>query len=255
MPVEKAAPAFPSFLRDRSVVAVGGIGLNRKPMSLIRALLATGIRRLGLVSFLGSVDVELMIAAGVVDCIHTAGTSLDGMGLAPRYRQARQRGHPRVVEWSEGALAAALEAGAFRLGSFPTAMSPRSEVLAVNPHLRVMPDPFTGEETVYAQAIIPDLALVQGSAVDAAGNLYIDGDPAIDVLIARAARYTIASALAVEERDPRTAAISRLWLDQVVVDPKGSWPTACFPGPLLDQEAVSAWGREGGGDPGRLGLT
>ena len=237
------------LLEDGATVAIGGAGLNRKPMGLVRDLAKSEVVDLSIVSFLGSVDVELLLATGVCAEINTAGTALDGMGLAPRYRTARQEGHLTVVEWSEGSLAAALEAASLGLGSMPCTTSPTSEVVSVNPHLRVDMDPFSNRPTVFARALTPDLGLIQVSAVDSEGNLHVDGDPAIDALVAKAARSTVASALAEEDRDPRHAAISRIWVDTVMIDPHGAWPTACHPGPPADLGVLAEWSSSGGSDP------
>ncbi len=102
---------------DGALVALGGIGTSRKPMALIRALVEAGVRDLRVVSALGSVDVDYLIAAGCVAEVHTAGVAIDGVGMAPRYRSARQSGTVRVVEWSEGSLHAALDAAARGLPS------------------------------------------------------------------------------------------------------------------------------------------
>ena len=49
----------PDWVPDGATVVVGGAGLNRKPMSLVRALVAAGRRDLTLVSILGGIEVEL----------------------------------------------------------------------------------------------------------------------------------------------------------------------------------------------------
>jgi glutaconate CoA-transferase subunit A len=174
------------------------------------------------------------------------------MGLAPRYRAARQSGSPRVIEWSEGSLASALEAAARGFDSMPCPTSPRSDLVAANPHLRVVEDPFTGEPVVQARALRPDLGLIEGSAVDAAGNVHIDGDPGIDGLVARASQRTIASVPAREDRPPRHAAIGRIWLESTVIDPMGSWPTLSGAHALADLRAVGTWVKTGGEDPAVL---
>ncbi|MGA8722703.1 MAG: CoA transferase, partial [Solirubrobacteraceae bacterium] len=46
---------------DGSTVGFGGAGLQRKPMAAARALAAAGRRNLIVVSFLGSLDVELLL--------------------------------------------------------------------------------------------------------------------------------------------------------------------------------------------------
>ena len=221
-------------------------------MALVRALLDGGATDLEVVAFLGSVEVELLLAAGAVRRLHTAGTGLDALGLAPRYRAAREQGAPEVVEWSEGSLHAAIEAAARALPSLPCTTAPTSAVVAANPHLTVAADPFTGVDVVVARALPVDVALLHVPAVDAAGNLFIDGDEGLDGLLARAAARTVATAATTTDRPPREAAIPRIWVDAVTVVADGAWPTASHPGEALDTGAVQGWARAKGADPALL---
>lgn len=238
-------------IESSATVAIGGIGGSRKPMALLRGLLQRGVSDLRVVSFLGGVDVELLLASGAVTEIHTAGVSLDSAGLAPLYRKARQEGTPTVVEWSEGSLHTALEAASRGLDSQTAPTSPASDVVRVNPHLRVVRDPFTDAEVVAARALVPDIALLHAVAADAAGNVLIAGDPGIDGLLARCARRVVVSVSRRVERLEHPATLSRVWIDALVEAPGGAWPTACHPTEAADDAVIQAWAREPG-DPARL---
>ena len=224
-----------------ATIALGGSGMQRKPMGLLRALVAAGITDLKVVSFLGAIDVEFLIASGAASEIHTAGVALEGVGLAPAYRRARQEGVPRVVEWSEGSLHTALEAAARSLPSLPSMTSVASELVDTNPWLMVVPDPFEGTPVVQVRALPVDVALLHVSGADDAGNLYIDGDPGLDGLLARCAGTVIASATTVVPAEPRGADISRIWVDGVVELSRGAWPTGCLPHERVDSGVVRAW--------------
>lgn len=240
-----------ALIPDGALVAIGGVGTSRKPMGLIRALGEAGVRELRVISVLGSVDVDYLIALGAVAELHTAGVAIDGVGMAPRYRQARQTGDVRVVEWSEGSLHAALEAGARGLPSQGCGTSPGSDVVAGNDWLTVAADPFTGEPVVHARALIPDIALLHVPEASTAGDLFIDGDAGFDAVTAAAARRVVATAERRTDRDPATATISRIWVDTVVPAPGGAWPTACYPVSSVDPAALQAW-VAGKGDPASL---
>ena len=93
-------------------------------------------------------------------------------GLAPRWREARQIGTPPVVEWSEGTFAAALQAAAVgarlvprgRPGSAPTCRP-------INPWLKEATDPHTGRAVLAVRALVPDVALIHVTGIDADGNV------------------------------------------------------------------------------------
>jgi glutaconate CoA-transferase subunit A len=234
---------------DGATIGIGGAGLQRKPMTLVRALAAAGAGDLRIVSYLGSVDVEYLIASGVVSEVHSAGVSLDGFGLAPAFRHARQTGTVRFIEWSEGSLAAALQAAALGLPSMPAVTDPRSDVVQVNPHLTVADDPVAGTAVVYAEAIQLDLALIHLSGLDADGNGYIAGDTAADDLLVRSARRVVATADSTVDSDPPAAAVPRIWIGASAVDDRASWPTGSHPRRLVDVGAYGAWAASKGDDP------
>jgi glutaconate CoA-transferase, subunit A len=216
-------------------------------MASVRALAETGRRDLTVVSFLGSVDVELLLEAGCVAELHSAGVSLEAAGLAPRFRAAREAGSIRFVEWSEGSLVTALEAGARRLDSALTRSGLGTDLPAMNPWLRETADPHTGAAVMAARALVPDIALLHVPWVDERGNAHVPGDLAADGLMARAARRTLVSYEERRELDPSDAAIPRIWIDAAVPAPGGALPSGCHPVHRADLAAVGRIAAGGAG--------
>jgi glutaconate CoA-transferase subunit A len=236
---------LPARVKDGALIAIGGSGLQRKPMSALRALIAAGRRELRVIAFLGSLDVELLLAAGAVAELHSAGVSLDAAGLAPHYRAAREGGAVRFVEWSEGTLLCALEAAARGVPSLPTWQALETDMPLLNPWLREGRDPFTDELVMNVRALRPDLALLHVAAVDDAGYAYIEGDLAYDGALARAAGEVIVCHEQHRASEPRLAALSRVWVDATVHSPGGAWPTGCHPLATPDAAAVAGWAAAG----------
>jgi len=230
---------------DGAVVGLGGAGLQRKPMAAARALVAAGRSELTLVSFLGSLDVELLLAAGAVKTLHSAGVALDGAGLAPRYRFGRQEQTFEFVEWSEGTLLCALQATARGVPSLPTWTGLDTDLPALNPNVREAADPFTGEPVTQVCALALDIAILHVPAVDARGNVYVEGDFGMDGALARAARRVYVCHEQTVADDPRRAVLSRIWVDGVASAPGGAWPTGCHPHYGADLSTVSRWAAEG----------
>ena len=214
-------------------------------MAAARALVAAGRSDLTLVSFLGSLDVELLLAAGCVKALHSAGVALDGAGLAPRYRAGRQDQSFDFVEWSEGTLLCALQATARGIPSLPTWTGLGTDLPAVNPNVREAADPFTGERVMQVRALALDFAILHVPAVDSRGNAYVEGDFAMDGALARAAERVYVCHEATVTDDPRRAVLSRLWVDGTVPAPGGAWPTGCHPHYGADLAVVSRWAAEG----------
>ena len=216
-------------------------------MASLRALAETGWRDLTVVSFLGSVDVELLLEAGCVAELHSAGVSLEAAGLAPRFRAAREAGSIRFVEWSEGSLVTALEAAARRLDSALTRSGLGTDLPAMNPWLRETADPHTGAPVMAARALVPDIALLHVPWVDDRGNAHVPGDLAADGLLARAARRTLVSYEERRDLDPSDAAIPRIWIDATVPAPGGALPSGCHPVHRADLAAVGRIAAGGAG--------
>jgi glutaconate CoA-transferase subunit A len=223
---------------DGATVALGGVRLQRRPMALVRALAEAGRRDLRVVAFLGSLDVEVLLAAGCVAELHSPGVSLDAAGLAPRYRAARQAGEPRFVEWSEGLMLTAFEASTRGVPSLPAWMGLGSDLPSLNPWLREGPDPFDDTPVMNVRALDIDVALLHVPGVDSAGNAYVDGDLGADGLLARAARRTFVTFEERRRADPLRAAISRIWIEGAIEAPRGAWPGGCHPLYPPDLDAV-----------------
>jgi glutaconate CoA-transferase, subunit A len=223
---------------DGATVALGGVRLQRRPMALVRALADAGRRDLRVIAFLGSLDVEVLLAADCVGELHSPGVSLDAAGLAPRYRAARQAGEPRFVEWSEGLMLTAIEAATRGVPSLPAWMGLGTDLPGLNPWLREGSDPFDGTPVMNVRALDIDVALLHVPAADGDGNLYVDGDLGADGLLARAARRTFATHEELRPADPLRAAISRIWIEGAIEAPRGAWPCGCHPHYAPDLDAV-----------------
>jgi len=221
---------------DGALVALGGGELVRKPMAAVRALAGLGRTGLRVATLLGSADVEVLLAAGGVAEVHSAGVALEG--LAPRWREARQTGTPTAVEWSEGTFTAALLAASLGLDSIPWPAGLGTDIPAINPWLKESTDPHTGRPVISVKALVPDVALIHVTALDDEGNAYHDGDLAADALLARAAQKVIVTYERRGETDPPRAAISRIWIDDAVEAPGGAAPTSCPPLYAHDSEGL-----------------
>ena len=133
-------------LHDGMTIGFGGWGSRRKPMAVVRAIVAAGIRDLTVVSY-GGPDVGLLCAAGRVRKAVYAFVTLDSIALDPHFRKARQGGTIEAMEIDEGMFYLGLLAASQRLPFLPTRAGLGSDVMAVNPGLRTVRSPYDdGEE-------------------------------------------------------------------------------------------------------------
>ncbi len=223
-------------LESGMTIGIGGWGSRRKPMSLVRAILRSGLTDLTVVTF-GGPDAGLLAAAGKIRKLVCGFVSLDSIPLDPLFTQTRERGALQIEEYDEGMYVAGLRAAGSRLDFLPIRAGLGSDVLPANPHLRTVRSPYSDEEYVAMPALNLDVALVHVNRADAKGNAqYLGPDPYFDDLLAMAAQRTIVSAEKViptsellEEGGFHTLLFSRMFVSGVVEAPHGAHFTTCEP--------------------------
>jgi len=227
-------------LRDGMTIGIGGWASRRKPMSLVRAILRSPVTDLTVVSY-GGPDVGLLCAAGRIRKLVYGFVSLDSIALEPHFRAARQAGSiAELVELDEGMLQWGLYAASLRLPFLPTRSGLGSDVMRVNPDLRLVRSPYEdAEELVAMPALTLDAAFVHLNRADRRGNgqflgpdLYFD-----DLFLGAAAagrrflscERVIGTDELLTEGSFHTLAINRSMVDGVIEAPRGAHFTSCEP--------------------------
>ncbi len=224
-------------LRDGMTIGIGGWGSRRKPMALVRAILRSPLKDLTIVSY-GGPDVGLLCAAGKVKKVVYGFVSLDSIPLEPHFRAARQAGAIEAAEFDEGMFQWGLYAAALRLPFLPTRAGLGSDVMTINPHLKLVRSPYEdGEELVAMPAITLDVALIHMNRADVHGNgQFLGPDLYFDDLFCMAARRRFMTCeKIVETKDllragsVHTLKINRMMVDGVIETPGGAHFTECPP--------------------------
>jgi acyl CoA:acetate/3-ketoacid CoA transferase alpha subunit len=224
-------------LRDGMTIGIGGWGSRRKPMSLVRAILRSSLENLTIVSY-GGPDVGLLCAAGKVKKVVYGFVSLDSIPLEPHFRIARQEAAIEAVELDEGMLQWGLYAAAIRLPFLPTRAGLGSDVMKINPRLKLVKSPYEdGEELVAMPALPLDVALIHMNRADSAGNgQFLGPDPFFDDLFCMAAERRFMSCEKIvptehllREGSVHTLKINRMMGDGVMEAPGGAHFTECPP--------------------------
>ena len=226
-----------SELRDGMTIGIGGCGSRRKPMAVVREILRAGIGDLTVVTY-GGPDVGLLCAEGRVRRLVYGFVSLDSIPLEPHFRKARQAGAFEVRELDEGMLQWGLQAAAQRLPFLPTRAGLGSDVLRVNPYLKLVQSPYEdGEQLVAMPALELDVAFVHMNRADARGNAqFLGPDPYFDDLYCMAAKRRFLSCEQIVETSDlakggsfHTLKIHRGLVDGVLETPGGAHFTECPP--------------------------
>ncbi len=235
------------LIGDGASVAVGGAVLSRKPMAAVRALAQAGRRDLELITFAGSLEVELLLEAGALRAVRSSYVGLGSHGMAPRFAAAVSARSVEDSEESEWMLLGGLRAAASGLPFLPTRAALGSDLVAER-GLREVTDPYTGERFLAVPALVPDVALVHAWRSDAEGNIQSRWPPDhlwdVDLLMARAARTVIVTVEQVVDAEEIRASAQHTILygfevDAVVETPGGARPTAFPPEYGIDETRLA----------------
>lgn len=235
-----------TLVEDGSVLGIGGALLSRKPMAAVRELVAAGRRDLELVTFTGSLDVELLVAAGAARAVRSSTVSLGPLGAAPAFTAAVEEDRVEDLEASEWMLLGGLRAAAAGMPFLATRAGLGSDLVRAR-GLREVVDPYTGESLLAVPALSPDVAIIHAWRADRHGNVQMPWPPDhladVDLLLARAARTVVVTAERVVESRDLAATSERTMLfsfevDAVVTVPRGAAPTASPPDYGFDRTGV-----------------
>jgi len=222
--------------------------MNSAPMALVRELARRRVRDLTLVAIVHGMPVEWLVAAGCVRRVISGLVSLEGFGLAPRFRAAVQGGEVEIEEYSEHTLICRLQAAGYNLPYIPTKAGLGTDMLALHPDTtREQVDEATGEQYVACTALPVDIAIVHAEAADPRGNVRVD--PKLvwmdSELVKAAAKVIVTAERIVPERtfraQPERTTYPRFAVDTVVEAPWGAYPTSCFPDYAYDGDFFRAY--------------
>jgi len=237
-----------ALVADGASVGFSGAVLRGKPVAAARSL--AGKRDLDLIAFTGSLEVELLLAAGALRSVTSSYVGLGGHGAARGFGRAVAEGAIDDREMSEWMLVGGLRAATMGIPFLPTRAALGSQ-LVVDRGFRTVRDPYGGEEFLAVPPIHPDIAFIHAWRADADGNVQFPWPPDhladADVLLARAARVTVVT---VEEivpsevvaAEPERTRLFGFEIDLLVEAPGGAHPGSLPPLYGEDEEWLSAHG-------------
>ncbi|HLF40655.1 MAG TPA: CoA-transferase [Acidimicrobiia bacterium] len=250
--------ALGDLVAEGDSVAFGGGWFSNHPMAAVRQLVRAGRTGLHALTVVGSVDIDLLVGAGVLSHLSFSMVTLEAFGLAPNVRREIEGGRLQFTELTGLGLLVGLEAQGRGVPYLPYRGPFGSDIPERYPQIyRTVTCPFTGEELTAVRAIEPDVAVVHALRCDAEGNAQWDGTSGPDVEMAKAARRVIVTC---EEVVPRGVLVANAhmtklpgyYVDAVIEAPFGAHPTSHVPryssDPWQLMEYAAAAGGEGYGE-------
>ena len=219
--------AVKKFIHEGDYIGTELYGFVRCPMSLAREIARQKIRHLR-VAGQGIMEIDILIAAGLIDKIDLTYLGYEVYGLSPVLRRAAESGKLQINEWSNAALAWRLKAAALGVPFIPVRVMLGTDTFR-HSAAKVVECPFTGEKVCLLPATMLDVGIIHVHRADEYGNCQIDGISGFAFETARAARRLIISCEEIIPTDrireyPEKTIIPWYLVDAVVEAPFGSHP-------------------------------
>jgi glutaconate CoA-transferase subunit A len=191
---------------------------------------------------------DQMVAAGCARKLVFSWAGNPGAGSLHAFRRAVEgKGAPLALEeYSHFGMVARLSAGASRLPFWTMRNYMGTDLPTVNPMIRTVTCPYTGEVLVTVPALNPDVTVIHAQRADSQGNAQIWGLLGVQKEAAFASKRVI---VVVEElvdeseirSDPNRTLIPGLIVDAVVVERWGAHPSYAQGYYDRDNEFYIAW--------------
>jgi len=217
---QSLADAVRDNLKDGDTVAFEGF-THLIPHAAAHEAIRQGIKDLTLIRMTPDIVYDQMIGMGLARKVVFSYAGNPGVGLLRRMRDAIENQYPRAietVEHSHAAMANAYEAGAAGLPVAVFRGYKGAGLKAVNPDIKSVICPFTGEELAAIPAHRPDVTFIHAQKANAKGDVLIEGIIGVQKEAALAAKRVVVT------------------VEEVVPDFKGLHPNLC----ILPHWTVSA---------------
>ncbi|MEI2300925.1 CoA transferase subunit A [Ensifer sp. MJa1] len=187
------AEAVGDNVRDGDTVAMEGF-THLIPYAAGHEVIRQGRKDLYLVRMTPDILYDQLIGVGAARGMKFSWGGNPGVGSLHRFRDAVENQWPRpleIEEHSHAAMANAYEAGAANLPFATLRGYIGADLPKVNPNIKSVTCPFTGEVIAAVPAIRPDVTIIHAQRADRKGNVLIEGIVGVQKEAVLAARRSI----------------------------------------------------------------
>jgi glutaconate CoA-transferase, subunit A len=239
--------AISRYVRSGDSVALEGF-THLIPFAAGHEIIRQRLTDLTLIRMTPDLIYDQMIGCGCARKLVFSWGGNPGVGSLHRFRDATERGWPaplEIEEHSHSAMANAYAAGAAGLPCAVFRGYRGSELATVNPRIKSIDCPFTGERLAAVPALRPDVAIIHAQKADRAGNVLIAGIMGVQkeaVLSAARAIATVEEIVDDLGTTGTNAVVLPSWtLTAVAVAPGGAKPSYAHGYYARDNAFYTAW--------------
>ena len=224
--------AVARFVHDGDTVVIEGF-THLICFAAGHEIIRQGRRNLTLARLTPDLIYDQMIGAGCARKLAFSWAGNPGVGSLHAFRRAvegKGAAPLEIEEYSHFGMVARFSAGAARLPFWPLRNYMGTDLPRVNPRIRTITCPYTGERLATVPALNPEVTIVHAQRADAEGNTQIWGLLGVQKEAAFASQRVI---VVVEElvdqsvirSDPNRTVIPGMIVHGVVVEPWGAHPS------------------------------
>lgn len=230
MPFLTLQEAIAAHVQDGDTVALEGF-THLIPFAAGHEIIRQRRRGLHLVRMTPDLIYDQMIGAGCADRLTFSWGGNPGVGSAHRVRDAIEKGWPHplsIQEHSHAGMAAAYVAGASRLPFGVLRGYLGCDLPDVNPQIRSVQCPYTGEQLATVPAINPAVTVLHAQKADREGNVLLSGIVGAQKEAGMAAKKLLVTVEEVVDRldAPMNGLVLPSWIvTAIACVPGGAWPS------------------------------
>jgi len=239
--------AIAQYVRDGDTVAMEGF-THLIPFAAGHEVVRQGRRDLTLVRMTPDLIYDQLIGMGCARKLVFSWGGNPGVGSLHRFRDAVENGWPRPLELEEHSHAGMAHAYAAGAAGLPCAILRGylgTDLARVNPKIRFIECPFTGERLAAIPAIRPDVAIIHAQRADRRGNVLIEGIVGVQkeaVLAASRAVVTVEEVVDdLRPASPNSVVLPSWTIDAIVEAPEGAKPSYAHGHYGRDNAFYTAW--------------
>jgi glutaconate CoA-transferase subunit A len=202
------------------------------PHAAAHEAIRQGFRGLTLIRMTPDVIYDQMIGLGMARKVIFSYAGNPGVGLLRRLRDAVENGWPKPIEIEEhshAAMANAYEAGASGLPLAVFRGYKGAGLPAVNPNIKSITDPFTGEELAAIPSLRPDVTFIHAQRANRRGDVLVEGIIGIQKEAVLAARRAVVTVEEVVDDfagvHPNACILPHWTIEAIAVIPGGAHPS------------------------------
>lgn len=224
------ADAVRQYIQPGATVAFEGF-THLIPHAAAHETIRQGIGDLTLIRMTPDGIYDQMIGMGLVRKVVFSYAGNPGVGLLRRLRDAVENQFPQpleIEEHSHAAMANAYEAGAAGLPMAVFRGYLGAGLKDVNPNIKSVTCPFTGEELAAVPALRPDVSVIHAQKADRRGNVLIEGIVGVQkeaVLAAKTAIVTVEEVVDDLGAHPNACVLPSWTIEAICTVPGGAHPS------------------------------